>query len=115
MFPDVAVNYYLLVPAIGMHLYLTISFLLQVYHYAGFLISKKCTFCFPGPYGTNHGIEIHEDVVNYSNKKLEEFRKISPALDEYEFCEPKFVKGIVMGEVEQFLELSCCKSAVMYY
>lgn len=46
-----------------------------------------------GPYGTNHGIEIHEDVVNYANKKLDEFRKISPALDEYEFCEPKFVKG----------------------
>jgi hypothetical protein len=52
-----------------------------------------CVTFFSGPYGTNHGIEIHEDVVNYANKKLEEFRKISPALDEYEFCEPKFVKG----------------------
>jgi hypothetical protein len=57
---------------------------------------------FSGPYGTNHGIEIHDDVVNYANKKLEEFRKKSPALDEYEFCEPKFVKGMVLQEVQQF-------------
>lgn len=55
-----------------------------------------CVHLLSGPYGTNHGIEIHEDVVNYANKKLYEFRKISPALDEYEFCEPKFVKGMVM-------------------
>jgi hypothetical protein len=60
---------------------------------------KEVCYFFSGPYGTNHGIEIHEDVVNYANKKLEEFRKISPALDEYEFCEPKFVKGMVLEEV----------------
>lgn len=61
--------------------------------------SFLCVIFFSGPYGTNHGIEIHEDVVNYANKKLEEFRKKSPALDEYEFCEPKFVKGMVLQEV----------------
>ncbi|XP_021915650.1 protein-L-isoaspartate O-methyltransferase domain-containing protein 1-like, partial [Zootermopsis nevadensis] len=63
-----------------------------------------------GPYGTNHGIEIHEDVVNYSNKKLEEFRKISPALDEYEFCEPKFVKGNCLclnSDVRQYDRVYC--------
>lgn len=79
---------------------------LYVYHHAISAVSKqhlkKCLFyviIFSGPYGTNHGIEIHEDVVNYANKKLEEFRKISPALDEYEFCEPKFVKGMVLQEM----------------
>lgn len=46
-----------------------------------------------GPYGINHGIEIHEDVVQYANKKLEEFKKFSTALDEYEFCPPKFTQG----------------------
>lgn len=63
-----------------------------------------------GPYGTNHGIEIHEDVVNYANKKLEEFRKISPALDEYEFCEPKFVKGNCLclnSDVRQYDRVYC--------
>lgn len=46
-----------------------------------------------GPYGTNHGIEFHEDVVQYAKKKLDEFQKCSAALDEYEFCPPKFVQG----------------------
>ncbi|GLV32321.1 Ionotropic receptor 68a [Carabus blaptoides fortunei] len=46
-----------------------------------------------GPYGINHGIEIHDDVVQYANKKLEEFKKYSTALDEYEFCAPKFTQG----------------------
>ncbi|XP_060528128.1 protein-L-isoaspartate O-methyltransferase domain-containing protein 1-like isoform X2 [Cylas formicarius] len=43
--------------------------------------------------GINHGIEIHEDVIQYANKKLEEFKKYSGAIDEYDFCEPKFVQG----------------------
>lgn len=46
-----------------------------------------------GPYGINHGIEIHEDVVQYATKKLEEFKKYSAALDEYEFCPPRFIHG----------------------
>ncbi|KAJ4440109.1 hypothetical protein ANN_08243, partial [Periplaneta americana] len=66
--------------------------------------------CFAGPYGTNHGVEIHEDVVSYANKKLDEFRKISPALDEYEFCEPKFVKGNCLclnTDVHQYDRVYC--------
>lgn len=46
-----------------------------------------------GPYGTNHGIEVYEDVIQYANNKLENFMKFSAALDEYEFCPPTFVQG----------------------
>lgn len=28
-----------------------------------------------GPYGINHGVEIHHDVVQYAQEKLEEFKK----------------------------------------
>lgn len=46
-----------------------------------------------GTYGVNHGIEYHSDVVQYANKKLDEFRKHSGAIDEFDFCEPKFIQG----------------------
>ncbi|XP_039292370.1 protein-L-isoaspartate O-methyltransferase domain-containing protein 2 [Nilaparvata lugens] len=46
-----------------------------------------------GPHGVNHGIEMFEDVVEYANKKLDEFKKTSSALDSFDFCEPKFVIG----------------------
>ncbi|XP_064625900.1 protein-L-isoaspartate O-methyltransferase domain-containing protein 1-like [Lineus longissimus] len=46
-----------------------------------------------GPYGMNHGVEIHPDVVNYASEKLEEFKKNCDAFDEFEFCEPEFVVG----------------------
>ncbi|KAK9883299.1 hypothetical protein WA026_001480 [Henosepilachna vigintioctopunctata] len=46
-----------------------------------------------GKHGVNHGIEIHEDVVEYAYKKLEEFKKHSGAIDEFDFCEPTFYKG----------------------
>ncbi|VEN59900.1 unnamed protein product [Callosobruchus maculatus] len=46
-----------------------------------------------GIYGVNHGIEYHEDVVQYANKKQEEFKKYSGALDEFDYCEPKFIQG----------------------
>lgn len=46
-----------------------------------------------GSNGVNHGIEIHEDVVQYANKKLEIFKRYSGAIDEYDFCEPKFIQG----------------------
>lgn len=46
-----------------------------------------------GPYGINHGVELHEDVVDYAWVKLKEFKQLSAALDEYEFCEPQFVVG----------------------
>ena len=41
----------------------------------------------------NHGIEQHEDVVEYAREKLQEFLKTNEQFDEFEFCEPKFVKG----------------------
>ena len=41
----------------------------------------------------NHGIEIHQDVLDYATKRLEEFYLNSPALDEFDFCPPKFVNG----------------------
>ncbi|RWS06931.1 protein-L-isoaspartate O-methyltransferase domain-containing protein 1-like protein [Dinothrombium tinctorium] len=46
-----------------------------------------------GPFGINHGVELYPDVVKYARKKVEQFKMSSPALDEYEFCEPKFVAG----------------------
>lgn len=63
-----------------------------------------------GPYGVNHGIEIHEDVLAYAGLKLEEFKKVSPALDEYEFCEPKFVNGNCLNlgsDVRQYDRVYC--------
>lgn len=46
-----------------------------------------------GPTGINHGIEIHDDVIQYARDRLEEFKKTATAIEELEFCEPKFVQG----------------------
>ncbi|CAG9833977.1 unnamed protein product [Diabrotica balteata] len=46
-----------------------------------------------GTYGVNHGIEYRRDVIWYANKKLEDFKRHSGAVDEFDFCEPKFVQG----------------------
>lgn len=46
-----------------------------------------------GLFGVNHGVELHGDVVDYANRKLDEFLHKSQAIDEYEFCKPKFVVG----------------------
>ncbi|KAK3930974.1 Protein-L-isoaspartate O-methyltransferase domain-containing protein 1 [Frankliniella fusca] len=46
-----------------------------------------------GSFGINHGVEIHQDVIRYAHEKLEEFKKTSSAIDEFDFCEPKFVEG----------------------
>ncbi|CAN8002109.1 unnamed protein product [Ixodes hexagonus] len=46
-----------------------------------------------GPYGVNHGVELHEDVVQYARRKVCEFIRTTEALDEHEFCEPRFVVG----------------------
>ncbi|KAJ8932456.1 hypothetical protein NQ314_014638 [Rhamnusium bicolor] len=45
-----------------------------------------------GSYGVNHGIEYHNDVVQYANKKLDDFKKYSGAIDEFDYCEPKFIQ-----------------------
>ncbi|XP_025837593.1 ABC transporter F family member 4-like [Agrilus planipennis] len=46
-----------------------------------------------GSSGINHGIEIYEDVIKYANSKLNDFKKYSGAIDEFDFCEPKFIQG----------------------
>ncbi|XP_045476241.1 protein-L-isoaspartate O-methyltransferase domain-containing protein 2-like isoform X2 [Harmonia axyridis] len=46
-----------------------------------------------GSSGINHGIEFHEDVVQYAYKKLEDFKKYSGAIDEFDFCEPVFARA----------------------
>uniref|UniRef100_A0A6P7FGF4 Uncharacterized protein LOC114327769 isoform X2 n=1 Tax=Diabrotica virgifera virgifera TaxID=50390 RepID=A0A6P7FGF4_DIAVI len=46
-----------------------------------------------GTHGVNHGIEYRRDVILYANKKLEDFKRHSGAIDEFDFCEPKFVQG----------------------
>lgn len=46
-----------------------------------------------GPYGVNHGVELHTDVVEYARQKLDEFIKNSDSFDKFEFCEPVFVVG----------------------
>ncbi|CAH1401494.1 unnamed protein product [Nezara viridula] len=63
-----------------------------------------------GPYGINHGVELHEDVIDYAHTKLTEFKKISPAIDCYEFCEPHFVKGnslCLNGSSRQYDRVYC--------
>ncbi|CAL1579489.1 unnamed protein product [Knipowitschia caucasica] len=46
-----------------------------------------------GPYGVNHGVELHRDVVEYALDKLDYFIKNSDSFDKFEFCEPVFVVG----------------------
>lgn len=46
-----------------------------------------------GPNGINHGIELHPEVVEYAQSKLDKFKSSSPALYKYDFSEPTFVVG----------------------
>ncbi|KAL6489187.1 hypothetical protein MHYP_G00029280 [Metynnis hypsauchen] len=46
-----------------------------------------------GPFGVNHGVELHKDVVEYAKDRLEEFIRNSDSFDKFEFCEPSFVVG----------------------
>lgn len=73
-----------------------------------------------GPFGVNHGIELHADVIEYAYQKLDSFIKTNDSFDKYvfrhvfevlpsgprsqppllfrpffrfEFCEPSFVEG----------------------
>ena len=47
-----------------------------------------------GAYGTNHGVEICQNVVDFSQKKLQQFLKTAmPDIFGVEFCEPVFVTG----------------------
>ncbi|CAD6214650.1 GSCOCG00004161001-RA-CDS [Cotesia congregata] len=51
---------------------------------AGLILSRN---------GTNHGIELNNDCMEYAYEKLEEFKQKSLALDEFDFCEPVFIQG----------------------
>lgn len=44
--------------------------------------------------GVNHGIEIHQVLIDQANEKLEEFKRSAAAIDYYDFCEPVFIQGI---------------------
>ncbi|XP_030624890.1 protein-L-isoaspartate O-methyltransferase domain-containing protein 2 [Chanos chanos] len=46
-----------------------------------------------GPFGVNHGVELHADVIEYAKQKLHHFIKTSESFDKFEFCEPSFVEG----------------------
>ncbi|XP_056130069.1 protein-L-isoaspartate O-methyltransferase domain-containing protein 2 [Lampris incognitus] len=46
-----------------------------------------------GPFGVNHGVELHADVIEYAYQKLDYFIKTSESFDKFEFCEPSFVMG----------------------
>ncbi|TSR39573.1 Protein-L-isoaspartate O-methyltransferase domain-containing protein 2 [Bagarius yarrelli] len=46
-----------------------------------------------GPFGVNHGVELHADVIDYAHHKLDCFIKTSDSFDKFEFCEPSFVVG----------------------
>lgn len=36
---------------------------------------------FSGPFGVNHGVELHEDVIEYAYQKLDFFIKTSDSFD----------------------------------
>ncbi|XP_065270492.1 protein-L-isoaspartate O-methyltransferase domain-containing protein 2 [Emys orbicularis] len=46
-----------------------------------------------GPFGVNHGVELHSDVIEYAKQKLDVFIRTSDSFDKFEFCEPSFVTG----------------------
>uniref|UniRef100_A0AAY4B3T7 Protein-L-isoaspartate O-methyltransferase domain-containing protein 1 n=1 Tax=Denticeps clupeoides TaxID=299321 RepID=A0AAY4B3T7_9TELE len=46
-----------------------------------------------GPFGVNHGVELHKDVVEYARERLDDFVKTSDSFDRFELCEPQFVVG----------------------
>nr|XP_031835762.1 protein-L-isoaspartate O-methyltransferase domain-containing protein 1-like isoform X2 [Nomia melanderi] len=43
--------------------------------------------------GINHGIELNENCLKYAYERLEQFKKKSLALDEFNLCEPHFIQG----------------------
>ncbi|XP_025788104.1 protein-L-isoaspartate O-methyltransferase domain-containing protein 2 isoform X2 [Puma concolor] len=46
-----------------------------------------------GPFGVNHGVELHSDVIEYAKQKLDFFIRTSDSFDKFDFCEPSFVIG----------------------
>ncbi|XP_060914364.1 protein-L-isoaspartate O-methyltransferase domain-containing protein 2 [Labrus mixtus] len=63
-----------------------------------------------GPFGVNHGIELHADVIEYAYQKLDSFIKTSDSFDKFEFCEPSFVVGNCLeipAESRQYERVYC--------
>jgi len=50
---------------------------------------------FAGSYGVNYGVEVHKEVIEYAYNRLDKFKQTAEAIDEYDFCEPKFFQGIL--------------------
>ena len=70
-----------------------------------------------GHRGSNNGIELHPDVVEYANNKLHHFLLHSDALYRYDFCEPVFVSGngLVLCDGRQFDRVYCGASVAPEY
>ncbi len=49
--------------------------------------------CYAGGTGINHGVEIHQDVIDYAQERLQYFLKDAYGFDQFEFAEPKFTQG----------------------
>ncbi|CAL8324170.1 unnamed protein product [Merluccius merluccius] len=63
-----------------------------------------------GPFGVNHGVELHPDVIEYAYEKLDFFIKNSKSFDRFEFCEPCFVAGNcleIAPETQQYDRVYC--------
>ena len=49
-----------------------------------------------GPYGINHGVDIHKDVIEYAMHRVNEFMQYSKGFNGINFSEPQFVLGNVL-------------------
>lgn len=47
------------------------------------LLPVTIMYCsiFAGPFGVNHGVELHSDVIEYAKQKLDFFIKTSDSFD----------------------------------
>ena len=48
--------------------------------------------CILKPTGINHGIELHKDLVEFANERVNEFLRLSPQVAQ-NICLPKFLHG----------------------
>lgn len=55
-----------------------------------------------GPYGVNHGVELHKDVVEYAREKLDDFIKNSDSFDKWVHALSEY---FVFGDVHWFPSL----------
>lgn len=58
-------------------------------------------------------MEIHPDVIEYAEEKLQAFIAMNSAVDEYEFCEPQFQLGncLSLGSTERLYDRIYCGAA----